>query len=93
MWPFDSALLERRRPIVVAGRSCVELWSGGSAGFHCAGTAPISFEGARQLSSLGSALQHLFESARSQPGGGAVHVILESAWLPVLALDVGGIPW
>jgi hypothetical protein len=88
VWPF-----ERRRPIVVAGRSCAELWSGSSAGFRCAGMAPISFEGARQLPSLASALQRLFESARAQPGGGPVHVVLESAWLPVIALDVGAIPW
>jgi hypothetical protein len=93
VWPFDLALLERRRSIVVAGRSSAALWSGGPAGFHCAGTAPIGFEGARQTPSLGSALQQLLESARARPGGGAVHLVLESAWLPVLALDVGSTPW
>jgi hypothetical protein len=93
VWPFDLSLFKRRRPIVVAGRSCAELWSGGSAGFRCAGVAPISFEGPRQLPSLASALQRMFESAQAESGRGAVHVVLESAWLPVIALDVGGTPW
>lgn len=88
MWPF-----ERQRPVIVAGRTRAELWFGGTAGFSGDDTAPVTFDGARQLASLGSALQGLFEAARAQRGGRAIHVVLESAWLPVIALDVGGGLW
>lgn len=88
MWPFD-----RREAIVVAGRMRAELWSRGPSGCSLASTAPITFGGAQQVPSLGSALQGLFEAARAQRGGRAIHVVLESAWLPVIALDVGGAPW
>jgi hypothetical protein len=77
----------------VAGRQRAELWSHGPGGFSCTGDKLITVDGGTALPSLATALQELFKVAKAQPGGRAVHVVLESAWLPVMGIDLGDTLW
>lgn len=88
MWRFED-----RRAIVVAGRDRAELWSRGPDGFRGADSRPLTFEGSSALPSLGLALKELFKTAMAQPTGRTVHVVLESAWLPAMGLELGDTLW
>lgn len=81
-------LLERRRDVVRVGRERVERWRPGAQGLVLQDQREVGAHEGLSVEALRAALQALFgENIR-----GPADVVLESAWLPVLLLNVGPEP-
>lgn len=89
MWPFDGSFLPwfaRRHDVLRVGRDRAELWA-----WSADGLVPLAHEslpdGPPSAANLQAAVRSLLlqRASRRPP----VDVVLESAWLPVLALDPG----
>ena len=94
MWP-----LERGRDVLLRiGRERVELWERAQQGLVLRGQQSLDSAGEPDAAALQDALQRLLDETRGEQGGAdkrarAVDAVLESAWLPVMLLDVGQTLW
>lgn len=92
MWP-----LERRCDVVRIGRERVELWQRAPQGFALRWQQALEGAGAPDAAVLGAALLRFFQTASAEAGATKasrrLDVVLESAWVPVMAFDVGSTLW
>lgn len=88
MWPFD-----RRTTFIVAGRHRAERWTDERTGFAHLASQPIAFDGSQRAASLSDVIRKLLAAGTNERSRGPVHVILESAWLPVFRLDLDASLW
>lgn len=82
MWPFERA---RPDDIVRVGQHAIEHWAKASGGLSLLGSQKLPTDRALQSVDILPALTALF----AQPPKHGVTLLLESAWLPVVLVDVG----
>ena len=87
MWPLERM---RGRDIVRVGRDRVERWGPSPQGLILKGRQSLSHAGKPNASSLTPAVNALFKDAEIVRD---VDLVLESAWLPVMLLQVGTALW
>jgi len=71
------------------GRVAVERWSPTATGLSLLASHALQADVPAQLDSLATAIKLLCEDKPK----GAVNLLLESAWLPLLLVDTGGLLW
>ena len=86
MWPLER---DATRDCVRIGRHAVERWQAAPAGLMLAARQPLATASSDQGDPLGSAVRLLY----MDPPRGAVKLVVESAWLPVVLVDTGGVLW
>lgn len=84
MWP-----LERRRDVVRVGRGRVERWQPATDGLVLCDQRVIAAHDGPNPEVLRAALQDLLGANIA----GSADIVLESAWLPLMLLNVGTAPW
>lgn len=97
MWPLD-VLAKGRRDVLRIGRERVELWESAPQGLMLRGQHPLDGAGEPNAAALRAALRGLLHEGSSEQGetGSAtsrLDAVIESAWLPVMLLDVGQTLW
>ncbi|HZT56124.1 MAG TPA: hypothetical protein VFA35_07860 [Burkholderiaceae bacterium] len=92
MWP-----LERKRDIVRVGRERAERWAWNGERLILRGQETMDCAAGPDAAVLAAALRMLFHSARERGTRGEpsreVDVVFESAWLPVMSLELGRKLW
>lgn len=83
MWPLSRNL---PRECLRIGRVAIERWSGPGTGLGLRSALPMPADAMDRPGCL-TALLHGLYADKPQ---GKVHVVLESAWLPLLLVDTGG---
>jgi hypothetical protein len=89
VWP-----LERRVDVVRVGRRRVEYWASTAQGLVLRGEQRLELTGTPRAAELAPVLRSLLTDARGATAGGksvarSIDVVFESAWLPVMLVEVG----
>lgn len=92
MWPFESG-----RDVLRIGRQRIEHWRSVRDGMTLVAAEPLTFAGNATAAALSAAVRTLSsESSSGATASGltdrAVHLVVESAWLPLLLLETGRKP-
>lgn len=82
MWPPDRS---RSEEVLRIGRHAVERWGGGAGDFRLVASKPLSLDAFDRLSALRDAVQSLYATPTRVP----VTAVLESAWVPIVAVETG----
>ena len=88
MWPLEP-WFERRRDVIRVGRERVERWRPSAEGLVLRDQRVATAHDGQNPEVLRAALQDLLGADIA----GSADVVLESAWLPLMLLDVGTAPW
>lgn len=86
-------LLERRRDVLRIGRERVELWQRSPAGLALQDQRTLEPADAPAAGVLEAALHQLFTRPSAERASRRMDVVLESAWLPVMAFELGEVLW
>ena len=86
MWPFER---KREQEYLLIGRHALERWSGPATALSLVARQALPEGATLSSTELQSALLLLFPN----PPQMKITVLLESAWLPVLLLEVGATLW
>ena len=87
-------LLERRRNVVRIGRERVELWERIPDGLALQDQRTLELADAPDVAELEAVLREVFaRSASAERASRRLDVVLESAWLPVMAFELGAVLW
>ncbi len=86
MWP-----LEHRRDVLRVGRDSVELWRDSTPGLTLQAVANFECAGGPQPADLERCVAQALREGGAPGGRSArrIDVVIESAWLPAMAFDVG----
>lgn len=93
MWPF-----ERQADVVRIGRDRVEYWASSAQGLVLRGEQALVGAGSPQAAALAAGLGRLFQTVRSDAAmsrrsAATIDVVFESAWLPIMLIEVGHSLW
>lgn len=90
-------LLERRRDVVRIGRAQVEWWACEPEGLVLRAQQPLDGAAVGDVAALEAALSQVLDRTGADGSlrkpSPRLDAVLESAWLPVLALDIGQALW
>lgn len=93
MWPF-----ERQADVVRVGRNRIEYWASSARGLVLRGEQALGGAGGPQAAGLAASLGRLLQAVQSDAAMSRrstmrVDVVFESAWLPIMLIEVGQSPW
>lgn len=93
MWPF-----ERQADVVRVGRNRVEYWASSVRGLVLRGDQALAGAGGPQAAALAASLGRLLQAvhsdaAMSRRSTMRVDVVFESAWLPIMLIEIGHSLW